>query len=123
MPLIATGDFNDVAWSDTSQSFKHVGQYLDPRIGRGLFASFDAKKPYLRFPIDHFYATEGVAVVSIERLAYVGSDHFPMAVTFRLDAALAAGLNVAPRPVSDKEREVIEASVARTRKILRHTEP
>ena len=123
VPLIATGDFNDVAWSDTSQSFKHVGQYLDPRIGRGLFASFDAKKPYLRFPIDHFYATEGVAVVSIERLAYVGSDHFPMAVTFRLDGALAAGLNVAPAPVSDKEREVIEASVARTRKILRHTEP
>ncbi len=31
VPLIATGDFNDVAWSDTSQSFKHVGQYLDPQ--------------------------------------------------------------------------------------------
>lgn len=123
VPLIATGDFNDVAWSDTSQSFKHVGQYLDPRIGRGFFASFDAEKPYLRFPIDQFYATEDVAVVSIERRAYIGSDHFPMAATIRLDAALAAELNIAPRPLRDKERELIEASVERTRRVLQHTEP
>ena len=119
VPLIAAGDFNDVAWSNTSRTFKLVGQYLDPRIGRGFFASFDAEKPYMRFPIDQFYATEDVAVVSIERLAYVGSDHFPMAATIRLDARLAAELNVAPPSVSDQERERIEASVERTRKILR----
>jgi len=123
VPLIATGDFNDVAWSDTSQSFKHVGQYLDPRIGRGFFASFDAHKPYLRFPIDQFYATEDVAVVSIERRDYVGSDHFPMAATIRLDAALAAELNVAPPPIRSEERAIIEASVERSRQILRHAEP
>ena len=120
MPLIATGDFNDVAWSDTSRSFKHVGQYLDPRIGRGFFASFDAEKPYLRFPIDQFYATEDIAVVSIERRDYIGSDHFPMAATIRLDRALAATLNVTPPPLSDDERELIETSIARTRKILGH---
>ena len=34
VPLIAMGDFNDAAWSDTSQRFKHVGGYIDPRIGR-----------------------------------------------------------------------------------------
>ena len=120
VPLIATGDFNDVAWSDTSRSFKHVGQYLDPRIGRGFFASFDAEKPYLRFPIDQFYATEDIAVVSIERRDYIGSDHFPMAATIRLDRALAATLNVTPPPLSDDERELIETSIARTRKILGH---
>lgn len=123
LPLIATGDFNDVAWSDTSQSFKHVGQYLDPRIGRGLFASFDAEKPYLRFPIDQFYATEGVAVVSIERRGYIGSDHFPMAATIRLDAALAVELNATPAPIREEELELIEASVERTRRVLRHPEP
>jgi endonuclease/exonuclease/phosphatase (EEP) superfamily protein YafD len=120
LPLIVTGDFNDVAWSDTSQSFKHVGRYLDPRIGRGFFASFDAEKPYLRFPIDQFYVTPDVAVISIQRLDYVGSDHFPMAATIRLDADLASALNITPKPVSEDERELIEASVERTRKALGH---
>ncbi len=122
VPLITTGDFNDVAWSDTSRTFKHVGEYLDPRIGRGFYASFDAEKPYLRFPIDQFYVTADVAVVSIERQGYIGSDHFPMAATIRLDAALAAALNTTPPPLSDAERDLVETSVERTRKILRHGE-
>ncbi len=122
MPLIAAGDFNDVAWSDTSRTFKHVGEYLDPRIGRGFYASFDADKPYLRFPIDQFFVTPDVAVVSIERLGYIGSDHFPMAATIRLDAVLAAALNTPPPPLSDAERDLVEDLVERTRKILRHGE-
>lgn len=123
VPLIATGDFNDVAWSDTSQMFKHVGQYLDPRIGRGVFASFDAEKIWLRFPIDQLYLTEDVAVVSIERAAYIGSDHFPMAATIRLDAELAARLNRSPPPITDEEQEHIDHSVARTREALGHQNP
>jgi hypothetical protein len=46
-----------------------------------------------------------------------------MAATNRLDAVLATELNVAPPPVSDKERELSEASVERTRKIHRHEGP
>lgn len=115
VPLVVTGDFNDVAWSYTSRTFKHVGQYLDPRIGRGFFASFDAERFYLRFPIDQFYVTGDVAVVSIRRLAYIGSDHFPMAATIRVNADLAASVNVQPEPVSDDRQKRIDDSVARTR--------
>ena len=122
VPLIATGDFNDVAWSYTSRNFKHVGEYLDPRIGRGFYASFDAESLTCAFPSTSSIVTADVAVVSIERRGYVGSDHFPMAATIRLDAALAAELNTAPTSLSDAERDVVEASVERTRKILRHGE-
>jgi endonuclease/exonuclease/phosphatase (EEP) superfamily protein YafD len=123
MPMVVTGDFNDVAWSDTSQLFKHVGQYVDPRIGRGFFASFDANRWFLRFPIDQFYVTPDIAVVSIERLAYVGSDHFPMAGAIRLDPELAARLNKTPPPLSPKEQQEVDESVAKTRQVLGHSIP
>ncbi|TNH38096.1 endonuclease/exonuclease/phosphatase family protein [Paracoccus haeundaensis] len=108
MPVVAMGDFNDVAWSETSQTFRRVGGYLDPRIGRGFFASFDANSWFLRFPLNQFYATSDVAVVSIERLEHVGSDHFPMAATFRVDPDLAATLNVAPQPLTEEDRDLID---------------
>ena len=123
MPVVVTGDFNDVAWSDTSRTFKRVGEYLDPRIGRGFFASFDADRAWLRFPIDQMYVTPNVAVVSIERRAYVGSDHFPMAATLRFDATLASRLNVTPKGLSDAERSRIERSNEETRLRLGHTKP
>ncbi|SFF26238.1 hypothetical protein SAMN04488523_1425 [Sulfitobacter brevis] len=85
--------------------------------------SFDADRPWLRFPIDQFYVTPDVAVVSIERRGYIGSDHFPMAATIRLDARLAADLNTSPPPISDEERELIAASVGRTRQMLGQKSP
>lgn len=120
VPVVVTGDFNDVAWSDTSRTFKHVGQYLDPRIGRGFCSSFDAEKVYLRFPIDQLYVTQDIAVVALERLDYVGSDHFPMFARIRVDAELASRLNAAPQPVSESEHERVEEIVSRMRSDLGH---
>ena len=62
MPLVAIGDFNDAAWSDTAQRFKHYGRYVDPRIGRGIYASFDANRPLIRCAIDQLYVTEDIAI-------------------------------------------------------------
>ena len=105
VPLIAMGDFNDAAWSDTAHLFKTVGEYLDPRIGRGLYASFDARSKLLRVPIDHMYVTKEVAVASFGRGNSFGSDHFPMIAKICLDEALADALNNTPPPLSDKERD------------------
>ncbi len=118
VPLVVMGDFNDVAWSDTSRTFKHAGRYLDPRVGRGFYASFDAKRRFLRFPIDQLFVTPDIAVVAIERRGHVGSDHFPMAATIRVDADLAAGLNREPPPLSARELKILDDSVARTREML-----
>lgn len=112
LPVVAIGDFNDVAWSDTSQRFKHVGGYLDPRIGRGLFASFDANRPYFRCPIDQLYVTGDVAMVSFGRGPHVGSDHFPLVATVRFDPALAGRLNRAPMELPGDERADVESKVA-----------
>jgi endonuclease/exonuclease/phosphatase (EEP) superfamily protein YafD len=112
VPLVTMGDFNDAAWSDTAQRFKHVGGYLDPRIGRGFYASFDANRVFFRCPIDQLYVTSDVAMVAFGRGPHVGSDHFPMIATVRIDAAEAARLNRPPLEMTGSERADVEAGVA-----------
>lgn len=77
-PVVAMGDFNDVAWSWTSERFKEYGEFRDPRVGRGMIPSFDVTSWWMRFPIDQLYITDGLGLVSFSRLGPVGSDHFPM---------------------------------------------
>ncbi len=78
LPVVAMGDFNDVAWSRTSYQFKEYGGFRDPRVGRDILPSFDARSWLMRFPIDQLYLTEGVELTSFSRLEDIGSDHFPM---------------------------------------------
>jgi endonuclease/exonuclease/phosphatase (EEP) superfamily protein YafD len=93
VPIVAMGDFNEAAWSDRAQHFKRVGRYVDPRIGRGLYASFNANHPMIRCPIDQIYVTEDVAMVSIDLMERFGSDHLPLRACIRLEPDLAARLN------------------------------
>ena len=121
VPLVAMGDFNDAAWSDTSQRFKHVGGYLDPRIGRGLYASFNANHWLIRCPIDQLFVTPDVAVVSFGRGPHVGSDHFPIVATLRFDPELAERLNRPPLPLTGDARADVEAGVTAHRDRLEAT--
>ena len=107
-PLVAMGDFNDAAWSDTAHQFKRVGGYVDPRVGLGLFASFNAGNLLIRCPIDQVYVTADVAVVSIALAETIGSDHFPLIARLRIDASLAARLNTPPKPLDPAEVERLD---------------
>ncbi|GAB3200979.1 endonuclease/exonuclease/phosphatase family protein [Pontibacter aydingkolensis] len=84
LPTVVAGDFNDVAWSNTSRLFGTNSKLGDIRIGRGLYNSFDATSYIMRWPLDHIYVSGEFKVVTLQKLPKFGSDHFPIYVELAL---------------------------------------
>lgn len=109
-PSIVAGDLNDVAWSRTNSLFQEVSGLLDPRIGRGLYATFNADWPLLKWPLDHVFFEKSFRLLEIAVMGDIESDHFPFYVALCHDPA-APDVQDQPQPEpSDMEaaEEVIE---------------
>ena len=111
LPVLAMGDFNDVAWSRTSQMFKRIGGYLDPRVGRGLYATFPANLPGLRWPLDHLFMSPDFTLVNMDVLENVGSDHLPVSATVCISPRLAKVLNDEPEAPDAADRKDMVMSI------------
>ena len=67
-PAILAGDLNDVAWSRTSRQLQQTAALRDPRVGRGLFATFNANLPAgFRWPLDHVFVSDDFALCAVQR--------------------------------------------------------
>lgn len=108
-PVIMAGDMNATPWSDIVRLAKRVGHLADPRVGRGFIASFDADSSWMRWPLDHILAQDAFQLLAFERLAAVGSDHYPMAATLCLSTDAAT--RTRPRP-SDADMARIDLTIA-----------
>lgn len=117
MPAIVTGDLNDVAWSRTTRRFQRLAGMLDPRVGRGFFNTFDARFPFLRWPLDHLFHDERFRLVGVERLPQIGSDHFPMLFELALHESARSGDE--PSNADAEDREEADELVQEARKIDR----
>ncbi|HBL44471.1 MAG TPA: endonuclease/exonuclease/phosphatase [Planctomycetaceae bacterium] len=87
---IVLGDLNDVGWSRTTNLFQEVSGLLDPRKGRGLFATYDATSWIWRYPLDYLFVSDDFRVAEIRTLPDIGSDHFPLFVELSYEPEAAA---------------------------------
>ncbi|HEX6267723.1 MAG TPA: endonuclease/exonuclease/phosphatase family protein [Burkholderiales bacterium] len=112
-PAIVAGDLNDVAWSHITRLFRRLSDMLDPRIGRGLYATFNARRPLLRWPLDHIFFTEDFRVVGLERMGFIGSDHFPILVELSYEPGLADEQEA--RVMAPDDRAMVRRKIRRAR--------
>lgn len=82
---VVVGDFNNVAWAESSLLFRKTSELIDARIGRGLFSTFHANYWFFRFPIDLFFHSTDIFVEELKTLNNFGSDHFPIFSSFYIN--------------------------------------
>ncbi|MCM8556562.1 endonuclease/exonuclease/phosphatase family protein [Sphingomicrobium sediminis] len=113
------GDFNDVGWSSTTLLFGEVSGTFDPRVGRELLPTFNANWPMMRWPLDHLFVSPHWALVEMERLGQIGSDHFPVGFTLCLKQDAGDTLVT---PSADPEAEAEASEQLREGRIEEATE-
>ncbi|MHA7818901.1 MAG: endonuclease/exonuclease/phosphatase family protein [Erythrobacter sp.] len=105
MPVLAVGDFNDVAWSDTTRLFKRLGGFLDPRVGRGTYSTFPADWVWLGWPLDYLFVTDQFLLSEMRVGGPVGSDHLPVIARLCLSSQKGEALNEDPDMATADDRE------------------
>lgn len=86
-PCIVAGDFNTTPWSLAYRMFVARSGLRDTALGRGVQATWNARLPAPRIPIDHVFASPDLAVLRRVLGPDVGSDHFPVEATLVLPPA------------------------------------
>ena len=80
--LCRVGDFNNVAWANSSILFRKMNDEIDVKIRSGFISAFHTKYWFLKFPIDLMLYTPAVLLEELRSLEYFGSDHFTISVKF-----------------------------------------
>lgn len=106
-PVIVMGDFNDVAWSETTELFQKVSGLLDLRKGRGFFSTYNAKSWIMRWPLDHIFSSPDFRILDVKLGDNNGSDHFPFFTKFSFEPQLAKE-QMLPEPTEEELNRAYE---------------
>lgn len=118
LPVIVAGDFNDVAWSESTSLFQNVSGLLDPRIGRGFYNTYSADNWLMRWPLDHLFVSEEFRVMDLSLGNDICSDHFPLYTKLSLEPVAASQQKKDPASTEELEdaQKQIEKEARKDRK-------
>ncbi len=88
-PTILAGDFNAVSWERTTRRAMRIGGLLDPRVGRGLFPTYDTESYLISWPIDQILFQLPFTLHDFRTLPDFGSDHRAVVATLCHERAAA----------------------------------
>ncbi|MCF3974992.1 endonuclease/exonuclease/phosphatase family protein [Paracoccus sp. EGI L200073] len=80
-PTILAGDFNAVPWERATRRAMRIGGLLDPRVGRGLFPTYDTGSYLFSWPLDQILFQPQFTLHDFRTLPDFGSDHLAVAAT------------------------------------------
>jgi hypothetical protein len=90
-----------------------LGGLLDPRVGRGIYPTYDAQSRIMSWPLDQVLFQDELGLMRFARLPSIGSDHYPILAELCLDPDLA-GRQSAPE-IASGDRAEAETSIAAAR--------
>ena len=108
-PHVVAGDMNSVPWEGVIGQAERVGRFLDPRVGRGLYITWNAKSAVMKWPLDQILPGPEFTVLSLKVLPAFGSDHRPYMAELCFDPAAAQ--HQPPRPLQSSDISAAEATV------------
>ena len=106
-PAVMAGDLNATPWEDAVRRTRRIAGLVSPRQGYGYVYSFDAHSWWAKWPLDQIDYTPGFTPLSLDRLAPIGSDHYPYLVHLCRDPGVKAP---APGPESEDDLERVDAA-------------
>ncbi|MEO9501241.1 endonuclease/exonuclease/phosphatase family protein [Nonlabens ulvanivorans] len=112
IPVIVLGDFNDVAWSDSTQLTKTIGKLLDLRIGRGFYNTYHAQYPLMRWPLDHILTSPEFRLKDAGTGTNFESDHFPSWAVLTFEPELAE--DQAPKEPSKEDWQDVKKQMKKS---------
>ncbi len=83
-PVIVMADLNATPASPFYGRLANNAELADVFLGRGWQATWNAKKPWFRVPIDHVMYKGGVRLIDAKVLPAFGSDHYAILSEFGL---------------------------------------
>jgi endonuclease/exonuclease/phosphatase (EEP) superfamily protein YafD len=100
-PVVLAGDLNSVPWERTVWRLLRLGRLLEPRVGRGYWASYNTHMWLVSWPLDYVVFQDRIALMQFEILPAFGSDHYPIFGVLCLAPEVAARQPAPPLAPND----------------------